>query len=363
MGKESAGLLCAEWIRSYFRKSAALSALLAALYLVGYRLCSLKVWHTYDLYYAQLKWLKEHWGSIFWFLMFCLSALLTCFTFYQIAMGIQAVTQAVKQLRTDGEEEISLPEQFAHLEYLLNRSRIDHRADMQAAYEANQRKNDMIMYMAHDLKTPLTSMIGYLTLVCQEPDIPQHTRETYAGIALKKSLHLEDLINEFFDIARFNFSHMILKKSRIDLSVMLRQMISEFEVPFRSKNLSPDVKIEERAEISCDVEKIERVLDNLLKNIVNYSYENTVIRIRMSRTDETGIRLVTENRGKTIPKEMLDHIFEQFFRMDSSRSTNTGGSGLGLAAAKEIVKLHGGSIVCESKEEWIRFVVTLPSGE
>ncbi|MBR1692271.1 MAG: HAMP domain-containing histidine kinase [Lachnospiraceae bacterium] len=242
----------------------------------------------------------------------------------------------------------------------MNQIRIHNQANAQAAHEANQRKNDMIMYMAHDLKTPLTSILGYLTLVCQEPDIPDRAREKYLNIALKKSLRLEELINEFFDITRFNFSHMVLEKARVNLSVMLLQMISEFEPQFRTKGLTANVKIEEKLEILCDVAKMERVFDNLFKNIVSYSYENTQIEIALYKIETGNLRLVTKNRGRTIPKEMLGHIFEQFFRMDNSRSSNTGGAGLGLAVTKEIVTLHGGSILCESENEWIRFVVTLP---
>ena len=205
----------------------------------------------------------------------------------------------------------------------MNQVRLQNYTNAQAAKEANQRKNDMIMYMAHDLKTPLTSVIGYLTLVSQEPDIPEDARKKYIDIALKKALHLEDLINEFFDITRFNFTHMFLEKSKINLSMMLEQMVSEFAQEFRKKNLTSRLQIEDHIEMLCDVEKMERVFDNLLKNIVNYSYPDTKIEVSMNKTQEGNIRIVTTNHGKTIPEEMQEHIFEQFFRMDSSRNSDT----------------------------------------
>lgn len=244
----------------------------------------------------------------------------------------------------------------------MNQVRLQNYTNAQAAKEANQRKNDMIMYMAHDLKTPLTSVIGYLTLVSQEPDIPEDARKKYIDIALKKALHLEDLINEFFDITRFNFTHMFLEKSKINLSMMLEQMVSEFAQEFRKKNLTARLQIEDHIEMLCDVEKMERVFDNLLKNIVNYSYPDTKIEVSMNKTLEGNIRIVTTNHGKTIPEEMQEHIFEQFFRMDSSRNSDTGGSGLGLAVTREIVELHGGTIRCQSRMEEIQFIIELPGG-
>lgn len=179
---------------------------------------------------------------------------------------------------------------------------------------------------------------------------------------MKKALHLEDLINECFDITRFNFTCMFLEKSKINLSMMLEQMVSEFAQEFRKKNLTARLQIEDHIEMLCDVEKMERVFDNLLKNIVNYSYPDTKIEVSMNKTPEGNIRIVTTNHGKAIPEEMQEHIFEQFFRMDSSRNSDTGGSGLGLAVTREIVELYGGTIRCQSRMEEIQFIIELPGG-
>ena len=111
----------------------------------------------------------------------------------------------------------------------------------------------------------------------------------------------------------------------------------------------------------CDVGKMERVFDNLLKNIVNYSYAGTEISVSLRRSEDEMIEIITENRGRTIAPEMLEHIFDQFFRLDSSRSSQTGGSGLGLAVAKEIIERHDGAISCESQDETIRFSIKLPA--
>ncbi|MFR4798362.1 MAG: sensor histidine kinase, partial [Lentihominibacter sp.] len=228
-----------------------------------------------------------------------------------------------------------------------------------AAREAEQRKNDLIVYLAHDLKTPLTSVIGYLSLLRDEPQISSDIRAKYTGIALEKAQRLEDLINEFFDITRFNLSTPALEEEPTNLSRMLEQISYEFNPILSEKNLSLDTDIAPDIEILCDRNKMERVFDNLIRNAINYSYPNTRINLTMS-PGKIGIDIIVSNHGKTIPADKLDRIFEQFFRLDSSRSTSTGGSGLGLAISKEIVELHGGLISASSENEMITLTVTLP---
>ena len=227
------------------------------------------------------------------------------------------------------------------------------------AKEAEQRKNDLIVYLAHDLKTPLTSVIGYLTLLQDEPQISADLRARYTGIALDKALRLEDLVNEFFDITRFNLTALTLELERIDLTRMLSQIVSEFTPILAEKGLFWQTDLVPGVELVCDPDKLERVLDNLIRNAINYSYENSAISLAMSAQAES-VQIVVKNHGRTIPPDKLGRIFEQFFRLDSSRSSSTGGAGLGLAISKEIVELHHGTIHAASENESIAFTVRLP---
>lgn len=228
-----------------------------------------------------------------------------------------------------------------------------------AAKEAEQRKNDLIVYLAHDLKTPLTSIIGYLSLLYDEPEIPLELRLKYTGISLEKAKRLEELINEFFDITRFNLTNISLETSCINFSRMVEQTAFEFNPIISEKGLTWQLDIEDNIMLSCDADKMERVLDNLIKNAVYYSYPDTSVKINLTKDNENIIFSI-ENKGKTISKEKLNRIFEQFFRLDSSRGTETGGAGLGLAIAKEIIELHNGKIYADSQNEHIKFTVKLP---
>ena len=274
---------------------------------------------------------------------------------------LDELVAAAERLTQDSGRMIFLPAPLREAQDHLNLLRERSLRAAAVAKEAEQRKNDLIVYLAHDLKTPLTSVIGYLTLLRDEEEISPRLREKDTGIALDKALRLEDLVNEFFDITRFNLTTLTLEPERTNLSRMLEQMVSEFSPVLQEKELSWETAISQDVEISCDRDKLQRVLDNLIRNAVSYSAPGTAILVAMEpEGNEVVLRL--QNHGRTIPPEKLCHIFEQFYRVDSSRASATGGAGLGLAIAKEIVELHGGSITAESEQESILFTVRLPKG-
>lgn len=224
----------------------------------------------------------------------------------------------------------------------------------------SQRKNDLITYLAHDLKTPLTSVIGYLTFLQEEPELPKKQRMRYIEIAFKKAERLEELLAELFEITRFNLTQIELSKEKVNLSVMTEQIAYEFLPLLTEKNLQFDMDIEPGAVCMCDVDKMERIVDNLIRNAISYSYPDSEIKISV-HTKDNRVCMTFQNYGKTIPQEKLERIFEQFFRLDSARSSKTGGSGLGLAIAKQLMEAHGGTIKAESEDEIIRFTVSLPT--
>ena len=224
---------------------------------------------------------------------------------------------------------------------------------------AEQRKNDLVVYLAHDLKTPLTSVIGYLTLLRDESQISEELREKYLSISLEKAERLEDLINEFFEITRFNLSDITLEYSRVNLTRLLEQLTYEFKPMLLEKNLKCELEIASNVMLKCDVNKMQRVFDNLLRNAVNYSFDDGTIHI-VATQNENNLSIKFTNCGNTIPQEKLERIFEQFYRLDTARSSRSGGAGLGLAIAKEIVELHNGTITAKSENEVIEFEVIIP---
>ena len=255
--------------------------------------------------------------------------------------------------------EVSLPPELSATEKKINT--VKHTLEKQKLDMklTEQRKNDMVMYLAHDLKTPLASVIGYLNLLRDEKQISEELREKYLSVSLDKAERLEDLINEFFEIAKFSLSNITLQYSRISLVRLLEMLLYEFQPMLHEKNLNCNLMVPEDIIIRCDANKIQRVFDNILKNAVTYSFEGTDIDIAVVGEGEV-VEITFTNHGDTIPEEKLERIFEQFYRLDVSRSTSSGGAGLGLAIAKQIIELHNGTIMAKSENEMVEFKVTLP---
>lgn len=275
---------------------------------------------------------------------------------------INAIVESSNNWFTKDTDYITLPDELSDLEKKLNYLKRESLTNEKLARENEQKKDELIVYLAHDIKTPLTSMIGYLSILNEMDDMPKKQQEKYIKIALDKSYRLEELINELFDVARFNSEKIILEKEKLNLNLMLAQIIDDFYPTLSELNKKIELNNEQQIMLVADPDKLGRVFNNLIKNAINYSAENSNIRINV-RKNEYNIIVDIINEGRQIPKEKLDQIFEKFYRLDSSRISKTGGSGLGLAIAKDIVQLHGGQIKAISSEKETLFRVELPLGE
>lgn len=272
---------------------------------------------------------------------------------------INAIVESSNNWFTKDTDYITLPDELSDLEKKLNYLKRESLTNEKLARENEQKKDELIVYLAHDIKTPLTSMIGYLSILNEMDDMPKKQQEKYIKIALDKSYRLEELINELFDVARFNSEKIILEKEKLNLNLMLAQIIDDFYPTLSELNKKIELNNEQQIMLVADPDKLGRVFNNLIKNAINYSAENSNIRINV-RKNEYNIIVDIINEGRQIPKEKLDQIFEKFYRLDSSRISKTGGSGLGLVIAKDIVQLHGGQIKAISSEKETLFRVELP---
>lgn len=345
-------------LNRFFLSLLILLAVMMGGYFLAWFICKQFIWYDYSPFYSLFKALQML-SPVIVLVVMAVGSI----TFMRKAIEkpleyLDTVIDASKTLSEPETPAISLPEELSDVENELNLARIQSLENLRLRKDAEQRKNDLIMYLAHDLKTPLSSVIGYLTLLHDEGEISPELREKYLSIALDKAERLEDLINEFFEITRFNLSEISLEYHKIDLIRLLEQLVFEFKPMLSGKNLTCTLHTPESLPLHCDPDKIQRVFDNLLRNAVLYSYKNSNIDIT-ARVQEEQVIVTFQNQGDAIPPEKLARIFEQFYRLDTARSSS-GGAGLGLAIAKQIVKLHGGSIDAANGEDSIIFTVTLP---
>lgn len=317
--------------------------------------------HLYDLLDNIYELVFER--AYFIFIIFGTTLIIVLSLLYKLLNKIFsyvfAVSESADKSFDKNVEYINLPPEMVEVEKKLNHFKTEAIKNERLARENEQKKDELIVYLAHDIKTPLTSMIGYLSLLSEIKDMPQEQRNRYIDIALDKSYRLEYLINELFDVARFNSEKIVLEKEEINLNLMLEQIADDFYPTLKEMNKKINFTSDEKTILYADPDKLSRVFNNLIKNAVNYSKENTDIDISILNKENQATVKIT-NKGKQIPKEKLDKIFEKFYRLDSSRTSKTGGSGLGLAIAKEIVELHGGRIYAESDMKETTFSVILP---
>lgn len=317
------------------------------------------IWYRNDLLYPLLSLINNN-KDLFVITVWLIgTVIIFLFYWFKILGYLEYMIHGTESIYSSKDEYISLPPELKDVENQMNQIKQNVRQSERAAKEAEQRKNDLVVYLAHDLKTPLTSVIGYLTLLHEEKEISKELQEKYLSISLEKAERLEDLINEFFEITRFNLTNLALDISSVNITRMLEQIAFEAGPILREKNLTCRLEAEPDLNMKCDVNKMQRVFDNLLRNAVNYSFKDSEIVINILKKDNQ-ISFLFLNKGNTIPKEKLDRIFEQFYRLDSARQSRTGGAGLGLAIAKEIVELHKGKIHAYSENEVISFQIDMP---
>ncbi len=231
---------------------------------------------------------------------------------------------------------------------------------MKSEREALQANKEMITCVAHDLRTPLTSIIGYLQLATDVEKYPVEERQKYASIAMRKADRMQGLIEELFSYTKLMSGEITLHRSSIDIVKLVEQMTEEFYPLFMENNL--EYTLEQNVYsliLDVDGELIARAVSNLISNAVKYGKDGKAVYIELEKYDSE-LQIRVTNFGLIIPEDSVEHIFDRFYRVESSRSSQTGGTGLGLNIAQEIAVLHGGKITVRSGINGTCFTIALP---
>lgn len=273
----------------------------------------------------------------------------------RISDAMQSISEGDLNITVDIEGD----DEFSVMAASLNKMVGDLRELMDKEREAERTKNELITNIAHDLRTPLTSITGYLELLSGETKLDPEVEKKYIGIAYVKTKRLEKLIEDLFGFTKLNYGKMSMHVARVDVVKLLSQLLEEFYPSFVDKNLSYELQSNVPVQvITADGNLLARLFDNLINNAIKYGADGKRILVRV-HGDEDQVTISIVNYGYVIPSEELPLIFNKFYRVEQSRSTNTGGTGLGLAIAKNIVDMHGGSIDVTSDLSGTVFTVKL----
>ena len=274
----------------------------------------------------------------------------------EIIIGIERMKNGDMEtgIRVAGEDELAV------VANSINEMRMQIASENETKRLAEQTKDELITNVAHDLRTPLTSIIGYLDLVKREDFLTPTQQKKYIGIVYDKAKSLETLIKDLFDYTRYDKDKMKIHRSFLDLNQFMEQLIDEFYPSFTDKGLVCKKEIEKgELFIYGDGELLARAVGNLMSNAIKYGADGKLVEIYTRTVGDRAVISIV-NYGRIIPREDLDKIFDKFYRVESSRSLKTGGTGLGLAIAKNIVGLHNGTISAQSGTDGTIFRIELP---
>ena len=278
----------------------------------------------------------------------------------EIFLGIERISKGDlnSKIEAKGDDELSLMALNINLmQDTINKLIISEK-------ESEKTKNELITNIAHDLRTPLTSIIGYLDILVNNKTLDEEKKNNYLSIAFEKSKKLEVLIEDLFSFTKMNYGdELVLKKERIDIVELLNQLLSELYPLFETNNLEYSLQSNVSSKMmDLDPKLIVRLFENLINNAIKYGKDGKNIVVKLKSIEELSkVEISVINFGKLIPEQSLKKIFDKFYRVDNSRTSETGGTGLGLAIAKSIVELHGGEITVKSDIDGTVFKVTFKS--
>lgn len=272
---------------------------------------------------------------------------------------ISAAMQNISEGDLNTVVEVAGDDEFSAMASNLNQMVEEIRVLMDKEREAERTKNELITNVAHDLRTPLTSILGYLELLSGGIEIPPEMQKKYIDIAYSKTRRLEKLIEDLFGFTKMNYGKISMNVSKVDVVKLLGQLLEEFYPSFADKNLNYELLCNMPGKvITADGNLLARLFDNLINNAIKYGADGKRVLIQVGADDEI-VTISVTNYGYVIPEAELPFIFNKFYRVEQSRSSTTGGTGLGLAIAKNIVDMHGGSIAVVSDLKGTVFTVKL----
>jgi len=297
--------------------------------------------------------------------LFLVALLVSCFLLFtsQKMKYFEEIHESLKRI-SEGNLDVEIPvksaDELSQLASTINDMSCRLKQLIEEEKQWEKSKNDIITNLSHDLRTPLTSILGYMELIEKGKYKDEEELKHYTEIAYAKSKGLKTLIDDLFEYSKLNSTGIIINRAVISLSELLEQVVLGFIPVLDEADMTYEFSFPDRkVSINGDPVLLARLFDNLVSNAINYGREGKRLDIELFQRDsEAVVRMI--NYGNPIPQEELSLIFERFYKGDKSRSQHSGGSGIGLAIVKSIAEIHQGRVLAESRDNKTVFEVRLP---
>lgn len=340
-----------------------ISILAASITVVGLILFALALGRNFKLFYDILKLLYDTIGVLplgvlagilFFIIYFFLLSQKTIRYLEEITQSLDLIAKG----NFDVEIPIKSNNELGVLAANINLMASQIKKSIEEERNAEKKKNELVTGVSHDLRTPLTSILGYLGLIVNDQYKDEIVLRYYIDIAHTKALHLKGLIDQLFEYTRVSYGGMKVEMKKVNLVELMEQLIEDFAPSMQEKNMKCQLQVSnESIFVWIDPNLMVRVFENLISNAIRYGHKGKAIDIEIDEEKDTVVKVI--NYGELIESQELPYLFERFYRVEKSRSKESGGTGLGLAIAKNIVDLHNGEIKAYSSLERTVFEVRL----
>ncbi|PEW73957.1 sensor histidine kinase [Bacillus cereus] len=312
--------------------------------------------------YGQVTELEKKYSFLYLIAFLTFTTIYFAFMTKTMMKRLSEINKNVKEI-SNGNLEIHIPisknDEIGELAANVNRMAKSLKESIENEKKSQETKNEMISNISHDLRTPVTSLIGYADLLGNQLHSNREECEQYVSILKRKSYELKNQVDDLLEYCQINYREIELHKSVVNMKAFIEQIMIDFVPQLDDADMSFCINSDRELHVEMDVALMVRMFENVISNSIMYGKDGKQILIQISKRD-MNVEIEVKNFGQCIPNENLPYVFEKFYRGEKSRSSHTGGKGMGLAIARSIAELHKGDITVRSNEEETVFTIALP---
>ncbi|OTX97463.1 sensor histidine kinase [Bacillus wiedmannii] len=312
--------------------------------------------------YSHVTALEEKYSFLYLIAFLIFTTIYFAFMTKTMMKRLSEINKNVKEI-SNGNLEIHIPisknDEIGELATNVNRMAKSLKESIENEKKSQEMKNEMISNISHDLRTPVTSLIGYADLLGNQLHSNREECEQYVSILKRKSYELKNQVDDLLEYCQINYREIELHKSVVNMKAFIEQIMIDFVPQLDNADMSFCINGDKELHVEIDVALMVRLFENVISNSIMYGKDGKDILIQVSKRDMNA-EIEIKNFGQCIPDENLPYVFEKFYRGEKSRSSHTGGKGMGLAIARSIAELHKGDITVRSNDKETVFTIVLP---